>query len=80
MTAPIIIPDPSRMEFRDWADQVVAFSGVADVPRPPRSQDEWLDWAKRVAALPQLAIYDIPRPDSYDDWRDWATNMRTMLI
>jgi len=59
---------PEGMNFREWADRVVAQSDGF----PNADQNNWQVWAKAVIGIPMVAAQLPPRPEYYATWDDWA--------
>lgn len=68
-----VVPNPSIMEFRDWADTVIGYN--AGLHTQLSGDMEWRDFADRLSLLYPAA----PRGESFLEWRGWADALRMSL-
>lgn len=69
------LPDPSKMTFRDWADELYFQSTKFTAPLP-YDEKSWQGWAERVV---QNCTTPLPDPIYYLKWQDWAERVVAAL-
>lgn len=68
-----VLPNPTSMSWRDWADSVVGYNSVL---RNQVSSDlHWEDFATYLSRV----VPETPNPRMFEDWRAWAEALRRAL-
>jgi len=69
---------PYGMPEPDWFDtttlDLVQYGPLA------RYEGSWRECAVQWLQNPQIAAFDVPRPDGFDDWRQWASRFNQAIF
>lgn len=68
-----VLPNPTLMEFREWADTVVGYN--AGLNTELSGDMDWREFADRFALMYPAA----PLAESFDDWQSWVDRVRLSL-
>jgi len=70
---------PFLSDFETWAqDALKPLSLFGFINQQPRN-DNWQQWVIELIALPELAKYSPPYPESYTSWIDWVHDFNSIV-
>ena len=66
----VVLPDPYRLTWRQWADMVVGYN-----PGLRAMDDPEMDWREFAGRLRE-ALPDAPQIENHGDWQAWAASLK----
>ena len=70
---------PFLSDFETWANDAIKPLSIFGFINQTPVNDEWQRWVQETIALPEIAKYSPPDPQTYASWVDWVHCFNTVV-